>query len=83
MLNELRKEIIDKKIELNILQSNYQAKVDGMKIYLADIDKIQDCILKKEYYFELKKKEPRQKNIDHAMIDAKRSIAKQLSDFQL
>lgn len=81
LLNELKKEIIGKQSEFSFLQSTFTARLSTMKGYLEAVDQIVDCLRKKEYLIELKKKEPSPSQIDVKMIDAKRSIIKQLNDF--
>lgn len=64
-----------------MLESGHVDKRNNMRYYLEGIDRITDCVRKKEYLDELKKRQPAEIKVDVKMTDTQKLIAKQLSDF--
>ena len=54
-----------------------------MNKYLPKIEEATDCLLKKDFYEQLKTKAPQKTDMNEKMIGCRDKVMKELSDFEL
>lgn len=83
ILSELKKDIIDKQVQINFLKSKNEKQIKTLTTFLEEINAANSCMRKKEYYHGLKKHSPSEAKSEDKMLIARDEMMKDLTNLEL